>query len=313
MKMFLKRAMQFLAPFAAVLLAVAVWAFLTSRATYRSRIMPGEDARVVVIGDSEPACALDPSAADGLVNQAATSLSMEQALYKTIDLLDVAKDRDFTFVLALSPRRLASAMPPMLSTDYESHYAILNYIHLLDSRRPLGDPVRLFRDRVIPDAFHQSTGYRFKKNRKKRAGKSMDVPWGTFTPSPWAHYVDEPEKAERETSDYLSLITGIFEEDPEFSRGAALAHEIMVRVKSSGRRAVLLTTPWHPSLLERIPPETLAAFRRSMSRLAESCGVEWIDDLALRLPDSCFLNQNHLNAVGARPYTESLMKRLKGE
>ena len=313
MNKFLKNAFAFLAPPLVVAAVVAAVSMATVRATYLRKIALPEDVRFVVIGDSEPACAIDPAAFTGMVNQASAALTLDQALYKARDLLDVSAGRDFAFVLAVSPRRMSMELAPMASGDYETRYAMLNYLHATDGRRAIGEPVRIFRDRVVPDAFHQLTGYRFKKNSRKRGGMNMEVPWGGFTPCPGAHYLDDPAKAEAETADYFEKLSAAYSGDPEFLRGAGLVGEIVDLVRASGRRVVLLTTPWHRSLRERIPPETLGRFRQSMRRLAERHGTEWIDDLELELSDECFLNQNHLNAMGARVYSEDLARRMKVE
>ena len=310
MRRFLADASRFLAPLAAAVAAIAWLSLAASRAVYRSRIALPGDARFVAIGDSEPACALDPGAFPGLVNQAAAAQSLDQVLYKVRDLLEVNAGRDFTVVLELSPRRMCMGFPPLVSTDYESRYVLLNYLHLFDSRRPLGDPVRMFRDRVVPDAFHQATGYRFKKNRRKRDGLLVEVVWGRFTPSPGAVYVEDPDKARRETERYFELFSGNCREDPSFSRGAPLVDEIAGLVRSSGRRIVLLTTPWHRSLLAKIPQDVMRRFEASMAGLAARNGAEWVNDLRLDLPDSCFRDQNHLNSEGARRYSEILKARL---
>ena len=313
MKTFLKRALQFLAPLALVVAAVVAWAFLAMRSAYMRNIRLPPGTRFVVMGDSEPVCALDPGVVTGLVNQACVGMPLDQTLYKVRDLLATAGDADFTFVLAISPRRLVAGFKPLAATDYEGHYAILNYLHMFDSRRALADPVRLFRDRVIPSAFHEATGFRFKKRRRKRKDTNQNVAWGGFTAFPGAHYVDEPEKARLETEHYSTTFLRDAAVDPDFQNGVALAGEIIDMVQASGRRVVLVTHPWHRSLLGSIPPDVLESFRRSMRRLAESRGVEWIDDLEMDMPDALFLDKNHLNADGARPYSEKFAKRLKGE
>ena len=306
---FLARLISFSLPCAIACTAVAAAVLSAERWIYRARIRISDEVRYVVIGDSQSACAMDPSVFPSMSNQAAEGLSLDQVLYKIRDLLDVNMDRDFTIVFDLSPSRLAAKLPPLTTADYASHHALLNYLHAFDSRRQLGEPVRLFRDRIVRDGIkliaRELHGGGHVKSRKRKP-----TPWGGFLREEGSRYLDAPDDAASSTAAYARSIATTCSEDDAFIRNVPLLNEIVRTVQSRGKRISLVTTPWHRTLLEKLPPKQIARFRRTMDDFAHKYGVVWIDGLSWDAPDSAFLDQNHLNADGAREFSAWASKRL---
>lgn len=311
MKRFVSMLLRFLIPCASLLGLLGVAAFFTERNCYLDRIRLPPGVKFVAVGDSQPGCNIDPSAWPEVANQACTALSMEQALYKVRDLVRVNASNDFTVILDVSPLRLSKPLMPLVVADYESRYSILNYMNVVDSRRRLGDPIKLFRDRVAKNAFHIATGRKFHK-KKRRADVSPRTAWGGFDACQKALYVEDPVKAESDTRDYASMIVDIYGDADAEERNLPILSEIVETVKAAGKRIVLTTTPWHKSLAAQVPVEVPTRFRKTMSKFAAAHDVVWLDFLNLDLEDGDFVNQNHLNEVGAVKFTRCLRRQLEG-
>lgn len=310
MKKFLKTSLSFLVPCFATFAAITAWALLTEFMVYRSRIRISDETRYVVIGDSQSEMAVDPSIFTNLVNQSTAALSIEQALYKIKDLLAVNGDRSFTIILEVSPRRLLRGLRPLTTSDFESRYALLNFLHIFKSHRRIGEPIRLLRDRIVKDAFSHLTGRKFSKKRNKRTKNA----WGGFAPRDEKRYVTHPNETAKETDSYIeSILKNRDYSDAALRHNLAILEEAINAVKVANKRIMLLTAPWHRTLLGRYPPGMLKCFCDSLSELADRHDVSWVNTLDWQCPDDGWTDQHHLNTTGAKRYTAFLRSLLANE
>lgn len=312
MKHFLKASTLFLLPCVIVAAALVVGAFSVENGLYLRKIRLSPDVRFVSIGDSQSGCGIDPEAWPEAANHCATGLSLDQYLYKVRDVVQANSGTGFTLLIDVNPRRLAMRLDPLSTGDYESKYAVLNYRHVSRSRRSIGEPVKLFRDRLLKSAFHHSTGRKFKK-KKNRENLDADMPWGGFARRNEARYVTDPADAAKDTKDYLSIVVDICSDEDPFSRNLEILDEIVDVAKSSGHDIVLVTTPWHKSLLERFPPALAEQFLKTIGAFAAERNVRWVNAWSWTNGDAGFLNQNHLNAAGAAAFTAYLRELLRPE
>ena len=310
MRTFLENTLKFLLPYVAVLAGVAAWALCSEIKLYRSNIRIAPDVKYVVVGDSQSAMAVDPEYFPHLANHSIAGLSLDQALYKVRDLLEVNADRDFTIILDVMPRRMLRGGWPLATADFESRYAILNFIHFFSPRRKIGEPVKLIRDRIVKDAFNSLTQRKFTKKRKKLPKKS----WGGFSPRSEQRWISNPAEATQEASKFVS------ESLAETASASGLAEknfciieEIIETVASKGKRIIMVTTPWHGVLLEKLSKDLISPFRTRMQTLAERHGIRWIDTIEWHISDEGWLDHNHLNASGAVEYTTSLRRLMLKE
>ena len=79
--------------------------------------------------------------------------------------------------------------------------------------------------------------------------------------------------------------------------------------ESKGVELVVINTPLHARYREAIPSEIKAGLRLEFERLDSAATV--LNYGALSLPDSLFLNGDHLNAYGAKEFTKRVIKDLK--
>ena len=311
MRTFLKNTLKFILPYATVLVVIAVWALCSEIKLYRSNIRIAPDVNYVVVGDSQSEMAVNPECFPHLANHSIAGLSFDQALYKIRDLLEVNADRDFTIILDVSPRRVLRNGWPLTTADFESRYAILNFIHFFNSRRKLDEPIKLIRDRIVKDAFNSLTRRKFTKKHKKIQKKS----WGGFQPRNGQRWISHPVETAQEASQSISeTLAEAGKDDSIAASNFSIIDEIITTVSANGKKIILVTTPWHGVLVEKLSAKLIPSFRSKMQVLADRHGIKWIDTIEWPISDDGWLNPNHLNASGAVKYTKFLRKLiLEGE
>ena len=310
MRTFLENLLKFHLPYGAVLLAVVTWALFTETRLYYSKIRVPSDVRYVVVGDSQSEMAIDPAYFPGLVNHSIAALSLDQSLYKIRDLLSTNADRDFTIILDVSPRRMLRGGRPLATSDFESRYALLNFMHFFSSRRKIGEPIKLLRDRIVKSAFVHLMHRESAKKRKKPSKN----PWGGFQPRSEKRWLSNPDETANEARRYVSealmeaaASTGIV------AHNMTILNEIITTVKANGKEIILLTTPWHGSLVDGLSQKLITPFLSKMQKLADRHCIKWLNTIEWNTPDDGWLDQNHLNASGAILYTTYLREQILRE
>ena len=310
MKTFLKNSIKFLLPYGAVLLAVVTWALFIEIRLYYSKIRVSADIRYIVVGDSQSEMAIAPAYFPCLANHSIAGLSLDQSLYKIRDLLSTNADRDFTIILDVSPRRMLHGDQPLAASDFESRYALLNFIHFFSSRRKIGEPIIILRDRIVKSAFNHLTHRKFTKKRNKLSKN----PWGGFQARSEKRWLSNPEETANEARQYISeSLKEAASSTETVAHNMAILEEIITTVKANGKEIILLTTPWHGSLLDGLSQKLITPFSANMQMLADQHGLKWLNTIEWHTPDEGWLNQNHLNASGAILYTTDLREQIVKE
>ena len=311
MKTFLRNSIKFLLPYGAVLLAVVTWALFTEIRLYYSKIRVPADIRYIVVGDSQSEMAIDPDYFPGLANHSIAALSLDQSLYKIRDLLSTNADRDFTIILDVSPRRMLRGGQPLTTSDFESRYAVLNFIHFFSSRRKIGEPIKLLRDRIVKFAF----GHLMHRESTKKRKKPSKNPWGAFQARSEKRWLSNPDETANEVRHYISEALMEAASSKEIvAHNMSILDEIITTVKANGKEIILLTTPWHGSLLDGLSQKLITPFLANMQMLADRHCIKWLNTIEWNTPDDGWLNSNHLNASGAVLYTTYLREQiLKGK
>ena len=93
----------------------------------------------------------------------------------------------------------------------------------------------------------------------------------------------------------------------------AILDEIIATVKAGGKEIILLTTPWHGSLLNGLSQQLITPFSANIQMLADRHCIKWLNTIEWHTPDDGWLNQNHLNADGANLYTTYLREQILKE
>ena len=310
MRIFLRNALKFILPYATALAVIAVWALYSEIKLYRSNIRIAPDVRYVVVGDSQSEMAVDPEYFPHLANHSIAALSLDQSLYKIRDLLSTNADRDFTIILDVSPKRMVHGDQPLTASDFESRYALLNFIHFFSPRRKIGEPIKILRDRIVKSAFKHLTHKKFTKKRNKLSKN----PWGGFQPRNEKRWLSNPEETANEARQYISeSLTEAASSTEIVAHNMAILDEIITTVKANGKEIILLTTPWHGSLLDGLSQKLITPFSANMQMLADQHGLKWLNTIEWHTPDDGWLNQNHLNANGAILYTTYLREQISKE
>ena len=121
MMRFIARMLLFFCPLIVVLGGWSGYVYWGELKLYERGMALPQDARIVVMGDSEAAYAFDPSEIKGLVNLSAQGMSLDQQLYKFSDLIRLNGEilTNATVVLAISPARFAAPLGPMRVNAFE--------------------------------------------------------------------------------------------------------------------------------------------------------------------------------------------------
>lgn len=97
----------------------------------------------------------------------------------------------------------------------------------------------------------------------------------------------------------------------ENSKSVKCIKDILALVKAHGVAPVLITTPYHPEFLAKIPREKLENFRGMMNRISQERGVAWFDYLEMTFTDDEWRDGNHLNVHGSVRLTECVRRDVE--
>ena len=286
-----------LLPLAAIIVVWSIMLFVGEKKSYESGIRLSQDVRIIVIGDSHSRHSLDPALIPGLANFGCVGMTVEQSLYKLRDILAANLDRDFTVMLDISPASLKRPVLPMPLDAFEGRYIFLNLLHWRDSERDVTTPFLLFRDRFL---FARSHAF-FRRNTKKRKGIFRNNCIGEFDAFECKAFVDIPKRAADACEQYAADLEG-FKDD-----GSAEAlYALMIKeARAAGKRVVLYVAPWHP-MLQRRASDEMEAFRRRIANMVDAGDILDYLEYEFDDPDVAFMDQNHLNKMGAEIFSSGV-------
>ena len=305
---FMARILLFFCPLIVVLGGWSGYVYWGELKLYERGMALPQDARIVVMGDSEAAYAFDPSEIKGLVNLSAQGMSLDQQLYRFRDLIRLNGEilTNATVVLAISPARFAAPLGPMRVNAFEGRYVFLNLEHLLDAVRKLDAPFLLWRDRELVARTHV-VSRTWRKTRKNKPPTSECV--GGHVRWDRCGFTEDRTRAEEKCSRYAAVISD------SFAKGAGADAErvlgkLLGLARKNGVRVALATTPYHEKVRAALPRHVKDGFASGMRRLAHGWDVRWLDWLAMELPDEAFLDGTHVNALGGKMLGKALRDAL---
>ena len=288
-----------------------------------SKMPPG--TRVAVCGDSQTEVGLLPHVWPGFFNFSISSLQLDQVELKVVDLLDRNPGFKGVVILDVSPMKLFAQDidKSMLEDRSAGKRFLLHALHRDRSRRPLDGILLLFRDSIL-----------VKRTTKAFKSLRLGVPYVSSIGGMGAVPGLTEEKARTNREKFLNAPTQRgFAEHPELvaegmeeaaaelnrwplvdenAKSIRCLRDILAFVRAKGARPVLITTPVHPKLLAKFPPEKRANFRDQVRRLAESTRTPWFDYLEMPLADDDWRDGNHLNFRGAVKLTDAVRRDVEG-
>lgn len=291
-----------------------LWAELHAYA--RESHLP-DDVTCVVCGDSQTETGLLPHVWPHFFNFSISSLQLDQVELKVIDLLERNPGFKGTVILDMSPVKLfdQDIDRPLLEDRSAGKRFMLHALHPDRSRRSLDGIAILFRDSIlvkrttkavkflskgvpyvssiggmgsVPDLTEEKAG-----EYRKRFREASTV----------QGFVSHPELVKEAVDEAVADLDHWGEVDSG-AKSAACLRDILRFIRAHGATPVVITTPWHASLRERVRPGLLENFRRVMARIAAEEGVAYHDYLEMPFPDGEWRDANHLNIRGAVRFTD---------
>jgi len=300
-----------------------LWMELSAYA--RESKMP-PDTVCAVCGDSQTELGLLPTVWPHFFNFSISAIQLDQIELKVIDLLERNPGRPEVLLIDISPRKLAAQDidVPLLEDRGACKRFLLHVLHPRKSRRSLDGIVVLFRDAILVKRLKKA----YKSLRKGRPYASSIGGQGA------APFVQTERDATVSASNilaqatklgfrdhYTQVMDGIEEHAAELnsqgpvgpdSKSVGCIRDIVAYVRSKGVVPVLITPPWHASLLSRVPRTTLDNFRETMRGICRDCGgIAWLDYLEMPFADGEWRDGNHLNTHGAVRFTACVRKDVE--
>ena len=279
------------------------------------------DMRVAVCGDSQTEVGLLPHVWPGFFNFSISSLQLDQVELKVVDLLERNPDFKGVVLLDVSPMKLFAQDidKSMLEDRSAGKRFLLHALHRDKSRRPLDGIVLLFRDSILV----KRTTKAFKSFRlgvpyvssiggmggvagltEEQARKNREKFLKAPTQRGFAEHPDLVAEGMEEAAAELNRWPCVDED----SKSVRCLRDIISYIRGNGATPVLITTPVHPKLLAKFPPEKLANFREQTKRLSESTKTPWFSYLEMPLTDDDWRDGNHLNFHGAVKLTDAVRR-----
>jgi len=300
MKKFIFRSALFLGIVALVFGAICGFELRHELRAYREELKAPAEATILVCNDSQAEMSVNPSVDKAFFNFSAAGRTMDQAYLAMLDVFAANPGRFKTVVVDISPSaavdKFDQAIPNM---GYASQYYLLHWLHPKENRRDMTGQIAVFRDNMV--------GRRWRLFWRSLRGKGEFTSsiCGRFKPAPLALALVQPDdfkgqfKARAHTVNDVPALTA---DAPIFT----YVDDIVRFARQNGAEPVILTTPWHPVLLEACKPEKLAAFTKAVTDYAKRTGCRYVNLLHTVLPDDCWYDAQHLNLKGSKAFTPML-------
>ena len=267
--------------------------------SYRSSLSVPADRDVWVCGDSQSRDSLDPRVFTRLRNFSCAASAPDQNLLRLKDLLAANPGRRGYVLLdtSLVQVGLDERNSPLSECGPERVHALLHFYHAFDGVRPFGSVVRLWRDVVLLRKFDE-----LRKCLAKRRPYVCSFAGAFFSP-PTAGFIEHPAKARKD----LLRKAQTFNRAEPFAAGqrtADILRESADLVRRAGMTPVFVTTPVSPMLLADLDVSRVCALTNGVAAIAAECGAAYLNCLDVPIPVECWHDANHLNAEGAKLFSE---------
>jgi hypothetical protein len=305
MKKFVIKALFFAALVVGVIGGLCAWEILAEVRAYRAEVVAPQGASILLCGDSQFGNSVDPQVCPEFFNFSAHGRALDQSYMIALDALRANKGRIRSIVVDVSPA--AATWPldsPLEDMSFSGNYWLVHYLHPRENTRDLSGGFRVVRDCLV--------GRRLRHAWRAIRGKvefhsSIE---GKYTPSLEVNKRDNPRLFDGLMRQKARLTKGAADIGPDSLMFATL--DKMVRLASEeGVGIVVVTTPWHPDLIELCGEAELDRFVAKLSAWAAGKGVKYVSFLKQRFPEECWLDSNHLNARGAKTFTPMLLEAVR--
>ena len=267
---------------------------------YKQELVLPEGCDIVVVGDSQPEHALDPRFWPRLYNFSKTATAMDQRYMKLVDIFRANPGRIRMLLLDISAIKFYGGQSDLMDLarkdGYYDRQFFLHWLHPKENERSLDGTLSAFRDGMLMRKTKMA--WRVLRGKKKYessiGGSFLDCQVKGF----------ESNRNEVENSaEELARSTDKSVADDEFVRHL---DEILGLSKTNDVEVILFSTPIHRELVKRMMPGKLDDFTRSIGSIAGEAGLKYLDFTTMELPDECWRDANHLNALGAELFTKAI-------
>lgn len=281
-----------------------IWAEIVC---YRRELRSSSQANVFVCGDSRTEHGLNPALWPELFNFSARGRPLDQTCLTAKDILDANPGQFKTMLVDVSAERASDdyALPvgKMFQGD---EYTLLYLLHLDAPLRNLSGIFLVMRDLMVDRLHFLSRVIRGRRRFASSLVSGYQKAEGCLklkSAMKFARHVDNIHSRSKVALDSPSSRTGFFRH----------LGKLIESVRGRGVAVVLLTAPWHTDLIDRAGRNRLRSFCAEISAYAKRQGCRYLDFSEMAIPDSHWMDCNHLNSRGAALFTSAVKKALEGD
>ncbi len=274
------------------------------RSYVQSIRLPDGNQSVVCLSDSITVYSLNPEFWPELVNLSSEASSMDVQLMKLKDILEQNPGKIHKVLLDVSFLRLAGESErPVLNEEKEgSKFFPLYRWHKCDAQEPgyalPKHPLRMAANWI-----------RYKSGNLVKGKSDSELVQGYLRRDVsrlHSHYDSE----NKEALEYAGICNTQMVDVKLESWSVQMLREMLILCQRKGVDVCLVTLPLNRLIVEKLKPESLAAFDNVLDALALEFSVSRLNFLQEELDDDCFININHLNYTGGKLITEKLKVAL---
>ena len=273
---------------------------------YQKQIKLPETAEYVLVGDSQTAYGINPEFWPGLFNFSKEATSLDQCYMKVLDLCSANPGRIKRLILDVSLLKYTAGeggYHEMMHFDKPHPQFFINLLHWRENTRSLDGVCMMFRDVLMCGR----SKFFWRVLRGKKAWSSLFG--GGYLVIEGIRYPDDVKQAK-----WLSLADNVSNtiNNGKWGRESlSWVGKILEFAQAKGMEAILISTPMHKDLLERVDGNVLSEFRKNMSDVALKYNVRYCDFTDMHVPDAGWYDVHHLNSVGAAFFTPYVSKSVQ--
>lgn len=309
MKQFLIKILKF--TIFAIAICSAFYLIISAVYLYRiDKLHVPENVNVLILGDSQPQCAVNDSVFSNSVNFSQNSEHFFLT-YTVLQLVVKNNPQINTLILGCSYHNLSAFSERYIfyKGNYKDNFpelVIPRYYPILDFK----DKIFLLKNNFegVIKSFKMIVT-NMVKSFTSNYKEYHDYPFiGRYYASRKRVFNDSTVKASVDWHFYKDSAATELE---EFS---SLQYEYLKKIvafcKEKNIKLILLNTPVYEDYYKQIPKEFTDEYYRLMNELSDGDKVEFFDYYDFKVPDDFYGDGNHLNLQGAVMLTPEIMKRL---
>ncbi|HMS65294.1 MAG TPA: hypothetical protein PKD83_08595 [Ignavibacteria bacterium] len=295
-------------------LVVSVILYLLISSLYLHRInnlRVRENANILVLGDSQPQCAVNDSVYINLENFSQNSEHFFLT-YNILQLIVKNNPQINTFILGCSFHNISAFSERYIfyKNNYKDNFpelVIPRYFPVID----FGSKMFLIENNLegVVKSFKESVNYMI---------KSFTRPYKEYHDYPFIGRYYASRKRVFNDSTVKASVDWHFYKDSaatELEDFSMLQEEYLKKIvsfcKEKNIKLILLNTPVYEGYYKQIPEKFISGYYNFMNELEDSNKVILYDYSKFQVPDDYYGDGNHLNLKGALMLTPVIMERLK--